>query len=116
MRLPMSSRRLATAVALLFGVGLVGAAEGQESGGLKFQQGGGVKIQGNTRIDANAQDVNTLAIGQGNVAHTNIGAIKSSRSGNSNVAVDVKNVQNVVAGRNRKGCVNIGSTPDPACQ
>ncbi|CAA7614597.1 conserved exported hypothetical protein [Candidatus Terasakiella magnetica] len=85
---------------------------------LAAQEAGGVKIRGNTNVNANAENINTMAIGQGNVAKTNIGVVNSSRSGGTtNVTVDAKNVQNVVGGRGRKGCVNIGVTgADPDCK
>ncbi len=79
------------------------------------QQSGGVQVRGNTNLNVNAENVNTMAIGQGNVAKTNIGSIKGSKSGSTNVTVDAKNVTNIVAGRGKKGCINIGSTPDPEC-
>lgn len=84
---------------------------------LAAQESGGVKIRGNTNINANAENVTTMAIGQGNVAKTNIGVVNSSTSGGTNVTVDAKNVQNIVGGRGRKGCVNIGVTgADPDCK
>lgn len=81
------------------------------------QQSGGIKVQGNTKINANAENVNTLAVGSGNVAKTRIGTVSGKNvRGNTNVTVDVKNVSNVVAGHGRKGCVNIGTRGDPSCE
>ena len=74
------------------------------------QQSGGVTVRGSTRIDANAKDVNTVAIGSGNTATTRIGVIDESTKGHTSVTVDVKNVDNIVTGHGRKGCINIGST------
>lgn len=69
-------------------------------------QGGAVR--GNTHINVNAENVNTIATGSGNVARTNIGSTKSGVRDGGNVTVDVKNVSNVVTGRGKKGCINIG--------
>lgn len=74
------------------------------------QQSGGVAVRGTTRIDANAKDVNTVAIGSGNTATTRIGVIDESTRHHTSVTVDVKNVDNIVTGTGRKGCINIGST------
>ncbi len=74
------------------------------------QQSGGVSLKGNTRIDANASGVNTLAVGSGNTAVTQIGVVNESTRGNTGVTVDVKRVDNIVTGHGRKGCVNIGSS------
>ncbi|MEW6163675.1 MAG: hypothetical protein AB1642_01290 [Pseudomonadota bacterium] len=79
------------------------------------QAAGGV-VRGNTKINVNAENVNTMAIGSNNTARTSIGSVKGS-SGSTNVTVDVKNVTNVVAGRNKKGCINIGTKgADPDCK
>ncbi len=74
------------------------------------QQSGGVTVRGSTRIDVNAKDVNTVAIGSGNTATTRIGVIDENTHGPTSVTVDVKNVDNIVTGHGRKGCINIGST------
>ena len=74
------------------------------------QQSGGVSVRGSTRIDANAKEVNTVAVGVGNTAVTRIGVVDESTRGNTSVTVDVKNVDNIVTGVGRKGCINIGST------
>lgn len=77
-------------------------------------QGGAVR--GNTNVNVNAENINTIAAGSGNVARTNIGSVKSGSRG-GNVTVDVKNVSNVVSGRGKKGCVNIGvKGADPECK
>lgn len=81
------------------------------------QEVGGVKVRGSTNLNVNAENVDTMAIGQGNVAKTNIGAVKGDRNRSANINVDAKNVQNVVSGRGRKGCVNIGvSGADGDCR
>ncbi len=74
------------------------------------QQSGGVQIKGTTHIDATARNVNTIAAGTGNTANTRIGVIDESTRGPTSVTVDVKNVDNIVTGHGRKGCINIGSS------
>ena len=81
------------------------------------QESGGVRVKGNIQVNANAQNVNTIATGSGNVARTTIGAVKGNVRQNTKVTVDVKNVSNVASGRNKKGCVNIGVVgADPDCK
>ena len=76
---------------------------------------GGV-VRGNTNINVNAENVNTIAAGSNNVARTNIGSVKGGAKG-GNVSVDVKNVSNVVSGHGKKGCINIGvKGADPECK
>lgn len=73
-------------------------------------------VRGNTNINVRAANVNTMAIGSNNTAKTSIGSIKGGSKG-GNVTVDVKNVTNIVGGRGRTGCVNIGSKgTDPECK
>jgi azurin len=93
--------RLSVSAALVLAVAIVAPVLAQQSGG--------VKIQGNTTLDVNAKDVNTIATGTGNTAITNIGTINQDTMGSSHTTVDVKNVENVVGGHNHKGCVSIGA-------
>lgn len=80
------------------------------------QAQGGV-VRGNTNINVNAENVNTIAVGSGNTAKTSIGSVKGGTRESSTVTVDVKNVSNVVAGRGKKGCINIGTKgADPDCK
>lgn len=80
------------------------------------QAQGGV-VRGNTTINVNAENVSTIAAGSGNTAKTSIGSVKSGTRDNTKTTVDVKNVSNVVTGRNKKGCVNIGTRgTDPDCK
>lgn len=80
------------------------------------QSQGGV-VRGNTQINANAENINTIAVGSGNTAKTNIGTVKGGTRESTKITVDVKNVSNVVSGRGKKGCINIGTKgTDPDCQ
>lgn len=50
--------------------------EGQaKPGGVQVQGAGGVQIQGNTNINANAKNVNAVAVGKGNTATNDVGTI-----------------------------------------
>lgn len=85
-------------------------------GGALAQTPGGV-VRGDTKVNVNAENVDTIAVGSNNTARTSIGSVKSGARGSTNVTVDVKNVSNVVVGRNKKGCVNIGTKgADPDCK
>jgi len=95
-------------VAALIGLALTAQTHAQTQGGA---------IRGNTNINVNAENVNTIAAGTNNVARTNIGSVKGGAKGGGNVTVDVKNVSNVVTGRGKKGCINIGvQGADPDCK
>lgn len=89
-------------ISVFLGLGLAGFV----STTLAQVQGG--IVRGNTNINVNAENVNTIATGNGNVARTNIGSVKNGTRSGGNVTVDVKNVSNVVSGRGKKGCINIG--------
>lgn len=89
-------------------VGIASAAWAQSQGGV---------VRGNTQINANAENVSTIASGSGNTARTNIGTVKGGTKESTKITVDVKNVSNVVTGHGRKGCVNIGTKgADPDCK
>jgi len=79
------------------------------AGGVCLAQSEGGVIRGNSNINVNVGDVNTMAIGSGNTAKTSIGSVKAGSKGGANVTVDVKNVSNVVSGHGKKGCINIGT-------
>ena len=96
------------AIMLLSGMCLASVVWAQAQGGV---------VRGNTEINVNAENVNTIAVGSGNTAKTSIGSVKGGTRESSKVTVDVKNVSNVVSGRGKKGCVNIGTKgADPDCK
>lgn len=68
-----------------------------------------VTIRGNTTIDVNAKNVTTSVSGSSNKAVTNIGALDQSTNESKKVTVDVKNVENIVSGHGKTGCISIGS-------
>ncbi|CAA7614592.1 conserved exported hypothetical protein [Candidatus Terasakiella magnetica] len=99
---------LAAAVTLLSG-----AAFAQSAGGVKVQQSSnpdGVQIQGNTNINANAQNVNTTAIGQGNTADAAVGAIRGGTQiqGNTNINANAKNVNTTAIGQGNTAKTTVG--------
>lgn len=84
---------------------------------LVWAQAEGGIVRGNTEINVNAENVNTIATGSGNTAKTSIGSVKGGTRESSKITVDVKNVSNVVSGRGKKGCINIGTKgADPDCK
>lgn len=98
-------------LATMMGVGVICVAPS-----ILAQTQGGV-IRGDTNINVNAENVNTIATGSGNSAKTSIGSVKGGTRESTNVTVDVKNVSNVVTGRGKKGCINIGTKgADPDCK
>jgi len=91
-----------------------GAAVAQEKGGLKIQQSSnpnGVQIQGNTNMNTNAKDINTIAIGKGNVAETSIGSIRGGTQiqGNTNMNTNAKDVNTIAIGKGNTAETSIGS-------
>lgn len=95
-------------ILLLSGACLASAVWAQSQGGV---------VRGNTEINVNAENINTIAAGSGNTAKTTIGSVKGGTRESSKITVDVKNVSNVVTGRGKKGCINIGTKgADPDCK
>ena len=60
-----------------------------------------VQIQGNTEINANAKNVNAVAVGKGNTAKNAVGAIKGGTQiqGNTKINANAKNVNAVAVGK-----------------
>jgi len=93
---------------------IAGPAFAQSSGGVRAQQSSnpeGVQIQGNTTINANAENVNTTAIGQGNTADTAIGAIRGGPQiqGNTTINANAKNVNTTAIGQGNTAKTSIGT-------
>ena len=86
----------------------------QAPGGVQTKQGqatsGGVNIQGNTEINANAQNVNAVATGEGNTAKNAVGSIKSGTNikGNTKINANAKNVNAIASGRGNKATNEVG--------
>jgi len=95
-------------------VAFAGAAMAQEAGGLKVQQSSnpnGVQIQGNTTMNTNAKDINTIAIGKGNTAETSIGSIRGGTQiqGNTTMNTNAKDVNTIAIGKGNTAETSIGS-------
>ncbi len=100
---------LAAAAAIAFS----GAAFAQMSGGvdhLKSTNPNGVQIQGDTTINANAKNVNTTAIGQGNTAETAVGAIGGGTQiqGNTTINANAHNVNTTAIGQDNVARTTVG--------
>ena len=89
------------------------AQEGQaKPGGVQVTGNpGGVQIQGNTNINANAKDVNAVAVGKGNTARNAVGAIKGGTQiqGNTNINANAKNVNAVAVGKGNTATNDVGT-------
>ena len=72
---------------------------------------GGVNIQGNTNIKANADNVNAVAVGEGNTAKNAVGAIKGGTNikGNTNIKANAKNVNAVAVGKGNTATNDVGT-------
>ena len=104
---------------LLLGIGLTfatGVAFAQAQGGVTagpqgYQAGnqsasgkGGVQIQGNTQINANATNTSAVASGQGNTAKNAVGGIRGDTQiqGNTKINANAKNTTAVATGKGNK--------------
>ena len=69
-----------------------------------------MQIQGNTNINANAKNVNTTAIGQGNTAETAIGAIGAGTQiqGNTNINANARDVNTTAIGQGNTAKTTVG--------
>ena len=74
------------------------------------------KIQGNTEINASAQNMTAVAAVQGNVAKNRVGVVQGDQKGNTRVNVAAGNVTTIAIGRNRKACTNIGGVVSDECK
>ena len=72
---------------------------------------GGVNIQGNTNIKANAENVNAVAVGKDNTAKNAVGAIKGGTNikGNTNIKANAKNVNAVAVGKGNTATNDVGT-------
>lgn len=74
---------LTIAAVMVASTALAGAVMAQAAGGLQTPGGrslsstnaNGAQIQGNTTINASAENMNTTAVGQGNKANSTVGGI-----------------------------------------
>lgn len=93
----------------------------QASGGAKSQSSSNpnaTQIQGNTEIKASGENVNAVAVGEGNTAKNAVGAIKGGTQiqGNTKIQAKAKNVSAVASGKNNKACNDIGTVGGGECK
>lgn len=83
----------------------------QASPGSVQATSGGVNIQGNTNIKANAENVNAVAVGKGNTAKNSVGSIKGGTNikGNTNIKANAKNVNAVAVGKGNTATNDVGT-------
>ena len=100
----------AAVIALTFSSG----AYAQRAGGVEVTNSpNATQIQGDTTIKANAKDTNTLAVGVGNVAATNIGAIGGSGvtqiQGTTDITASAKDTNTLAVGVANSATANVGT-------
>lgn len=86
----------------------------QSSGGAKVMSSSNpnaTQIQGNTNIKASAENVNAVAVGEGNTAKNAVGAIKGGTQiqGNTNIKAKAKNVNAIAVGKNNTATNDVGT-------
>ncbi len=84
----------------------------QQSGGVQRSTNpNGVQIQGNTNINAQAENTVTQAKGEGNKASTGVGAIRGGTQiqGNTNINAQAKNTTTQAVGKNNKASTDVGT-------
>ena len=71
----------------------------------------GVQIQGDTMVNANAQNANAVAAGESNSAKNAAGAIKGGTQiqGNTRINANAKNVNSVAVGKGNAATNDVGS-------
>ena len=71
----------------------------------------GVQIQGDTAVNASAQNVHAVAAGEGNTAKTATGAIRGGTQiqGNTRINANAQNMQSVAVGKGNAATNDVGS-------
>lgn len=83
------------------------------------QQQGGVVVQGDVDINAEAGDITNLVDGDNAIGEVNIGTVGGANTavgGDVSIDATTGDVTNAVSGDGAKGCVNVGSVGTSACQ
>ena len=102
---------------LILGLSMTAASTvvfAQQPGGVQMQssnKSGTVQIQGNTNINANAQNTGAVASGQGNKAKNTVGGItgQTQIQGNTKINANAKNTQSVASGKGNQAESAVGS-------
>ncbi len=96
---------LGMALAFVSGVAFAQAQGGVKGPGYEskgqYSDKGGVQIQGNTKINASAQNTSAVASGKGNTAKNTVGGIKGNTQiqGNTKINASAKNTSAVAKGK-----------------
>ena len=71
----------------------------------------GVQIQGDTMVNANAQNTNAVAVGENNAARTTTGTVKSGTQiqGNTRINATARNVNSVAVGKGNTATNDVGA-------
>ena len=109
---------LTIAAVAISSIAFVGAAMAQAAGGVQSPGSStlystnpnGVQIQGNTTINASGRNVNTTAIGKGNLAESNVGAIGGGTQiqGNTGINASSDNTNTTAVGEGNKAKATVG--------
>ncbi|MBL4692549.1 MAG: hypothetical protein JKY92_04390 [Magnetovibrio sp.] len=82
------------------------------------QTGGKIQIQGDTTLKVDVETVTTTAVGSGNIAETNIGAIGGDSvqiEGDTKIEVKAKTVTTTAVGSKNCAKTNIGTIGAKSC-
>ncbi|OHC65387.1 MAG: hypothetical protein A2040_02665 [Rhodocyclales bacterium GWA2_65_19] len=74
----------------------------------------GVRIQGDTMINANVQNTNAVAAGENNAAKTATGAVKGGTQiqGNTKINANARNVNAIAVGKGNAAANDVGAIGD----
>ncbi|HJW25676.1 MAG TPA: hypothetical protein VJ576_12325 [Rhodocyclaceae bacterium] len=74
------------------------------------------RIQGNTEINANTNNMTAVATGRDTVAKNRVGVIQGDKRGDTRISVSAGNVVTIAGGRGKKACTNIGGVVSNECK
>jgi len=96
----------ASALVLFFAVGSACAQTSQRT----------TRIQGNTEINASANNMAAIAVGRDTVAKNRVGVIQGDKRGDTRINVATSNVVTIAGGKGHKACTNIGGVVSNECK
>lgn len=80
------------------------------------QRSGTTRVQGNTEINAVADNMTAVATGDNTVAKNRVGVVQGNKKGDTNINVVTRSVTTISSGRNKKACTNIGGIVSDECK
>ena len=92
--------------------GVLAVAHAQGTGAIQRSSSPqGVQIQGDTMINANVQNTQATAVGEGNTAKTATGAVKGGTQiqGNTKINATAKNVNAIAVGKGNAATNDVGA-------